>query len=59
MMLDARNRGFEILLVYIGTENVEINQLELEIGFWRGATTFRKKTFGDDTNAALKIFQSQ
>jgi len=25
MMLDARNRGFEILLVYIGTENVEIN----------------------------------
>jgi predicted ABC-type ATPase len=25
MMLDARNRGFEIVLVYIGTENVEIN----------------------------------
>ncbi len=25
MTLDARNRGFEILLVYIGTENVEIN----------------------------------
>jgi predicted ABC-type ATPase len=24
-MLDARNRGFEIVLVYIGTENVEIN----------------------------------
>ncbi len=25
MMLDARNCGFEIVLVYIGTENVEIN----------------------------------
>ena len=25
MMLDARNRGFETALVYIGTENVEIN----------------------------------
>jgi predicted ABC-type ATPase len=25
MMLDARNRGFEIVLVYIGTGNVEIN----------------------------------
>ena len=25
MMLDARNRGFEIVLVYIGTEDVEIN----------------------------------
>jgi predicted ABC-type ATPase len=25
MMLDAKNRGFEIALVYIGTENVEIN----------------------------------
>jgi predicted ABC-type ATPase len=25
MMLDARNRSFEIVLVYIGTENVDIN----------------------------------
>ncbi len=25
MMLEARTRGFEIVLVYIGTENVEIN----------------------------------
>ena len=25
MMLDARRSGFEIVLVYIGTENVEIN----------------------------------
>jgi len=25
MMLDARKRGFEMVLVYIGTENVEIN----------------------------------
>jgi predicted ABC-type ATPase len=25
MMVDARNRGFEVVLVYIGTENVEIN----------------------------------
>jgi predicted ABC-type ATPase len=25
MMLDARNRGFEIMLVYIGTEDVAIN----------------------------------
>jgi predicted ABC-type ATPase len=25
MMLEASNRGFEIVLVYIGTENVEIN----------------------------------
>ena len=25
MMLDARARGFEIVLVYIGTENVELN----------------------------------
>ena len=25
MMIDARARGFEIVLVYIGTENVEIN----------------------------------
>ncbi len=25
MMVDARNRGFEVVLVYIGTESVEIN----------------------------------
>jgi predicted ABC-type ATPase len=25
MMVDARDRGFEVVLVYIGTENVEIN----------------------------------
>jgi predicted ABC-type ATPase len=25
MMVDARVRGFEVVLVYIGTENVEIN----------------------------------
>ena len=25
MMVDARRRGFEIVLVYIGTEDVEIN----------------------------------
>ena len=25
MMVDARKRGFEVVLVYIGTENVEIN----------------------------------
>jgi predicted ABC-type ATPase len=25
MMVDARTRGFEVVLVYIGTENVEIN----------------------------------
>jgi predicted ABC-type ATPase len=25
MMLDARSRGFEIVLVYIGTDNVEVN----------------------------------
>ena len=25
MMLDAKARGFEVRLVYIGTENVEIN----------------------------------
>jgi hypothetical protein len=25
MMLEARQRGFEVVLVYIGTENVEIN----------------------------------
>ncbi len=25
MMVDARNRGFEVVLVYIGTENVEVN----------------------------------
>lgn len=25
MMVDARIRGFEVVLVYIGTENVEIN----------------------------------
>ena len=25
MMLAARNRGFEIVLIYIGTEDVEIN----------------------------------
>lgn len=25
MMIDARARGFEVVLVYIGTENVELN----------------------------------
>src|SRR5580704_4574090 len=25
VLVDARNRGFEVVLVYIGTENVEIN----------------------------------
>jgi predicted ABC-type ATPase len=30
MMLEARNRGFEIILVYIGTENVEINLARIQ-----------------------------
>lgn len=29
MMVDARARGFEIVLVYIGTENVEINLVRI------------------------------
>lgn len=29
MMLDARKQGFEIVLVYIGTENVEINLVRI------------------------------
>jgi predicted ABC-type ATPase len=30
MMLEARNCGFEIILVYIGTENVEINLARIQ-----------------------------
>jgi predicted ABC-type ATPase len=30
MMLEARNRGFEIILVYIGTKNVEINLARIQ-----------------------------
>jgi len=29
-MLDARDRGFEIVLLYIGTENVEINLARIQ-----------------------------
>ncbi|MHB1938308.1 MAG: hypothetical protein ACYCOR_17240 [Acidobacteriaceae bacterium] len=29
MMLKARDRGFEVVLVYIGTNNVEINLLRI------------------------------
>jgi len=29
MMLDAHRRGFEIVLVYIGTDNVEINLVRI------------------------------
>jgi predicted ABC-type ATPase len=29
MMLDAKKRGFEVVLVYIGTENVEINLVRI------------------------------
>jgi predicted ABC-type ATPase len=29
MMLDARDRGFEVRLVYVGTENVEINLVRI------------------------------
>ena len=29
MMVDARNRGFEVVLVYIGTESVEINLVRI------------------------------
>jgi predicted ABC-type ATPase len=30
MMVDARNRGFEIVLLYIGTESVEINLIRIK-----------------------------
>jgi predicted ABC-type ATPase len=29
MMLEARNKGYEVVLVYIGTENVEINLVRI------------------------------
>jgi predicted ABC-type ATPase len=29
MMLEARNSGYEVVLVYIGTENVEINLVRI------------------------------
>ncbi|HEX7424072.1 MAG TPA: hypothetical protein VF311_09355 [Terriglobales bacterium] len=55
MMIDARLGGFEIVLVYIGTENVEINLAESEIGSSRAVTMSRKKTSDAATNGALKI----
>jgi predicted ABC-type ATPase len=59
MMLAARNRGFEIVLIYIGTENVETIYLGLQIACWRVATMFLHRTFVGDTNAALQIFAPQ
>jgi predicted ABC-type ATPase len=59
MMLDARNRGFEIVLVYIGTENVEKNLARIRTRVLAGATMFPRKTFGDATDAASKTFPPQ
>ena len=59
MMLDARSRGFEIVLVYIATQNVEINLARISNRVLAGATMFLRKTFGDATDAASRIFQSR
>jgi predicted ABC-type ATPase len=59
MMLDARSRGFEIVLVYIGTENVEVNLARIRNRVLAGGHDVPRKTFGDDTDAASKIFPSR
>ena len=59
MMLDARKRGFEMVLVYIGTENVNQSGSNSKSGLGGGATTFLRQTFDDATAAASKISQLQ
>jgi len=59
MMLQARSRGFEIVLVYIGTENVEINLARIRNRVLAGGHDVPVETFGDATGGALKIFRSQ
>ena len=59
MMLEARNRGFEIMLVYIGTENVEINLARIRNRVLAGGHDVPEEDSGDATDAAFKIFQSQ
>ena len=57
MMLDARKRDFEIVLVYIGTENIETNLPASSIAFSRADTTFQKKMSGGALPEVSKIFQ--
>jgi len=49
MMIEARRLGFEIVLVYIGTENVEINLARIRN---RVLVTYRQWMSGAATNAA-------
>lgn len=55
MMLDARRGGFEIVLVYIGTEDVEINLARIRNRVWREVTTFHRQTSGDVINPVSQI----
>ena len=45
MMLEARRVGFEIVLVYIGTENVKINLARIRNRVVAGGPTYHQLTF--------------
>ena len=58
VMLDARALGFEVVLVYIGTETVETNLDLSPIVFWPEVTTSLKRMFGAAINAVSATHRS-
>jgi predicted ABC-type ATPase len=60
MMVDARTRGFEVVLVYIGTENVEINLARIRNRVLAGGhdvpeTDVRRRYLRSFTNLPIAI----
>jgi hypothetical protein len=55
MMVRARTLGFEIVLVYIGTETSRSTSCASRIGSLPEATMFRRRIFGDVSGAASTI----
>jgi hypothetical protein len=49
------DRGFEVVLIYIGTESVEINLARIARVFWQVVTTFLRWTFVGAISAVFRI----
>ena len=49
------DRGFEVVLIYIGTESVEINLARSPTVFWEVVTTFLSWTFGGAISVVFRI----
>jgi predicted ABC-type ATPase len=57
MMVEARIRGFEVVLVYIGTENVEINLARIRNRVLAGGHDVPRAMSAGVTSEASRIFR--